>query len=209
MRDYLLVLLAVFGIGAFFTPKIPDPIEIDSNVTAESISVATLPELENLSEISLEAIDSTVEIIERPIITTPTKSSTTLASAVSSIPTYQVTRYTNSIVEHPDYSNIYKTGKLIYAHNTKNLFGNLRNLSVGTTINLIENGVTNTYVISDIKTFEKNPNTGKLQLNGSGDYMGTIVKNAFYHNVALMTCTGTSYGNGDASHRLVIFADRV
>ena len=29
------------------------------------------------------------------------------------------------------------------------------------------------------------------------------------YDLALMTCYGTSYGNGDASHRLVVFANRL
>lgn len=209
MRDYILVLLAVLGIGAIFAPETPATPDLDTNTT-QAVSTMTLPELTKFDEISLDNISEIAEITKKPVATTTkTSSAKTTASAVPSIPTYSVTRYSSSIVAHPDYSNIYKTGKLVYAHNTGKLFGGIRSFSVGATFNLIENGVTTTYKVSDIKTFEKNPENGLLQLNGSGNYMGTIVKTAFHHDVALMTCTGTSYGNGDASHRLVIFADKV
>ena len=74
---------------------------------------------------------------------------------------------------------------------------------------LTENGLTTTYRVTGITVFEKNPTTKTLQLNGSGSYMRPLVENAMGHSVALMTCSGTSYGNGDASHRLVVFADKI
>ena len=207
MRDYILVLLAVFGLGAIFATDTPVSTEV--NTDTQVVSTITLPELGQISEVSLDALSDTAEITAKPAATATKARSNTATLASASIPTYRVTKYSADVVAHPDYNNIYKTGKLVYAHNTGKLFGNLKSLSIGSTFNLTENGTTITYRVSDIKVFEKNPSTGKLQLNGSGDYMGAVVKNAFYHNVALMTCTGTSYGNGDASHRLVIFADQI
>ena len=39
--------------------------------------------------------------------------------------------------------------------------------------------------------------------------MTRIANTALGYDVALFTCHGTSYGNGDASHRLVVFANAV
>ena len=60
--------------------------------------------------------------------------------------------------------------------------------------------------------FEKNAESELLQLNGFGDYMYAVslaVFDGVQYDMALMTCYGTSYGNGDASHRLVIFANMI
>lgn len=208
MRDYILVLLAVLGLGAIITPEISTTPDLDANIT-QNVSTLTLPEFTKFKGVSLDIISDTAEISYKPVATARSYNSSATLTSVSTIPTFTITNYSAEIVEHPNYTGIYKTGKLAYAHNTKNLFGSLNSYSVGTIFNLVENGATTTYRVSDIKIFEKNPENGKLQLNGSGDYMGTVTKTAFYHNIALMTCAGTSYGNGDASHRLVIFADQV
>ena len=54
--------------------------------------------------------------------------------------------------------------------------------------------------------FEKNQENGRLQLDGSGNYMNSV-STAWGHSIALMTCAGQSLGSGDATHRLVVFAD--
>lgn len=103
-------------------------------------------------------------------------------------------------------NGVNKIGKLLYGHNSSAVFGDLDTLTIGSTFTITENGETKTYQVSKITTYEKNPD-GRLQLGGSGSYMKAIRDRALGHSVAIMTCAGTSYGNGDASHRLVIFAD--
>jgi len=121
---------------------------------------------------------------------------------------FWVTQQASSIVVSPSYSDIYQTGKLIYGHNTSNLLYDLNYLYVGDVFML--NG--NLYRVADRIKYEKvddytlkNPNTGE----SSRSVMKKLKNNAYGHTVALMTCTGTYYGNGDASHRLVIFADAI
>ena len=116
----------------------------------------------------------------------------------------------------PTYRDIYRTNKLVYAHNTYDLFGNLKYLRVGNTINLTENGITTTYRVSDIGYFSKVPYTNSQGVHGenlakcdasynncSGVFMGTLVNNAMGHKLALMTCDG---GSGTL-RRLIIFVD--
>ena len=202
MKNYLLVLLAVMGLGILATPDVKE--QKDSDMLAP-ISTMTLPELSGISEAKLDTIADIADIT--PQFSYQVDNVTSVANYSYNPFSYQVTVHSNDIVEHPDYSNIYKTRMLVYAHNSSNLFGNLSSLTLGSTFDITENGVTTTYTVSDIKLFEKNPENGLLQLNGSGNYMSIVTNKAFYHRIALMTCAGTSYGNGDASHRLVIFGD--
>lgn len=124
---------------------------------------------------------------------------------------YNVTIATGAIVQHNlSYSDIYRTGALVYGHNTWNLMGNLSSLGIGSNFTITEGGVTTTYQVANVVLFEKNDN--KLQLNGSGSYMAAVAQATHmgqHYSVALMTCAGQSYGNGDASHRLVVFANQV
>lgn len=113
---------------------------------------------------------------------------------------FWVSAYTNSIEVNPSYYDIYQTGKLIYAHNTSDLLYNLNYLYAGDIVKI--NG--NLYKVSDRVVYEK---TDDYSLNGDRSVMRKLKNNAYGHTFALMTCYGTYYGNGDASHRLVIFAD--
>lgn len=104
---------------------------------------------------------------------------------------------------------VYRYGSLLYGHNSYNVFGGLSDYGVGNTFTITENGVATTYVVSEVAMFEKNQDNGKLQIDGSGSYMNGIVRGAWGHSVALMTCAGTPLGNGKATHRLVVFADAI
>lgn len=126
---------------------------------------------------------------------------------VPQIANYNVTVYSASIIANGlSYSDIYKTEKLIYGHNSWNLLGNLVNRTQGEVFTITEGGVTRNYVVSDIAVYAK---TSDGYLNNNRLLMNNIVHNAMGHDVALMTCYGTAYGNGDASHRLVIYADAI
>ena len=111
--------------------------------------------------------------------------------------------------------------KFIYGHNSAGVFGVLYGAGVGQTFSVFNNGVKKNYIISDIVIYEKNDANGLLQLNGSGNYMKSVsnaIKKSVsdngqvslnYYDLALMTCYGTMYGGGRASHRLVVFAREV
>lgn len=102
--------------------------------------------------------------------------------------------------------------RFLYGHNTSNVFGGLTSLGVGSRFSVTYDGDTTYYVVTKVVIYEKNRDTGKLQLNGSGSYMRSVA-NAKYdgvqYDLSIMTCYGTSYGNGDASHRLVLFANAI
>lgn len=119
------------------------------------------------------------------------------------IPVYDVAEISESVGP-----NVYHYGKLYYGHNSRNVFGSLSDYGVGNTFTITVNGVTTTYRVAEVAMFEKNQDNGKLQIDGAGNYMKSVV-NARGHSVALMTCAGTPLGNGRATHRLVVFADAI
>ena len=218
MKNYIITILLVLGLGLLTSPLVADA---KADVTPEMIEeTSTEVSFEEKAEIS--KIDVT-EIADTANITTPvrtTRATTAKATANTAAARtgydYTVTQFTGALVKKPTYSDIYRTGKLVYAHNSSNLFGNLKTLGIGSTFTLTENGVTTTYRVSGIEYFKKISVDGGEDLakcsglsdDCSGRWMNSIVRNAFYHNVALMTCAGQSYGNGDASHRLIILADK-
>lgn len=107
--------------------------------------------------------------------------------------------------------------KFIYGHNSAAVFGNLKNLRVGVdTFTVTLNGVTSTYRIVNkvIYDYELGGN-GALRLNGdtSINYMNRTAKakdnNNVQYDLALMTCHGQSLGSGNATQRLVLFANKI
>lgn len=122
---------------------------------------------------------------------------------------YTVTRYVgsrgeyNSLANSLSYGDIYKFQKLIYGHNTWGLLGSLVNRYPGEIFTITEGGVAREYRVADVAVYQKTDN-GTL----AGVSMNSIAA-GMGHDVALLTCYGTSYGNGDASHRIVVYADAV
>ena len=107
--------------------------------------------------------------------------------------------------------------KFIYGHNSAAVFGNLKNLRVGVdTFTVTLNGTTSTYRIVNkvIYDYELGGN-GALRLNGdtSINYMNRTAKakdnNNVQYDLALMTCHGQSLGSGNATQRLVLFANKI
>ena len=103
-------------------------------------------------------------------------------------------------------------GRFLYGHNSSNVFGGLKNLSVGSTFTVTLNNVKKTYRIAKTVIFEKNQETGKLTLNGAGSYMNNVARakhDGVQYSLSLMTCHGQALGRGDATHRLVLFANEI
>ena len=100
--------------------------------------------------------------------------------------------------------------RFYYGHNSGNVFGGLVNYGVGTSFSINSNGITHNYRVANVVVYEKNAELGRLQLNGSGSYMKAVSQarsDGVQYSIALMTCYGTPYGNGGATHRLVLFAN--
>ncbi len=157
-----------------------------------------------------------VEVAEESAAPAPITTTTYAAPApvyvAPQIANYTVSFYINSVAEYTNtvnnlrYDGIYKFRKMIYGHNTGNLLGNLTSRYIGENFTITESGVTKQYVVSDIQIYRK---TEDGYLENNRKLMSNIANTAMGHDVALFTCYGTSYGNGDASHRLVVFANAV
>ena len=107
-------------------------------------------------------------------------------------------------------NHVNKYGSLLYGHNSYNVFAPVLNMDIGSTFTVTYNGVTTTYRVAYTKTFEKNGEL--LQLNGSGDFMDAVSRAVYMgtsYGISVMTCAGQSLGNGDATHRYVLFANAV
>ena len=129
------------------------------------------------------------------------------AEAVFLPTNFTVTVATGEIVEYPSYYDVYRTGKFIYAHNTSGLFANLPYLKYGEIFTITEGGLTQSYQVMDIGIYEKSQANGLL--NGSRAVTKAVEFEANGYDVSMMTCYGTMFGNGDASHRLVVFANAI
>ena len=221
MKNYLLVLLSVIAIGFFASRGIS---ETKSDIIPEADTqeeTMLLTEKDSVSKLDMNDLTDSASISYKG---KTIKISTTSSNSAGY--DYRVTVHKGAFDAVPlSYNDVYKTNKLIYAHNSSNLFGNLSTHGVGSTISVNDNGVTTTYLVKDVRIFKKtSATTLELCHNGYNDCNGDHMRNianaslidiinqtryANYYDVAFMTCTGTSYGNGDASHRLVIYADQI
>ncbi len=126
-------------------------------------------------------------------------------------------------VDAGNHANLYWNGKFIYGHNSANVFAGLKNLGVGSTFTMTIDGVTSTYRVGSrvIYNYESTANgNGTLRLPGDEvtNYHLRIIKGIDYnamtgaktqYDLALMTCHGQSLGNGNATQRLVLFANKI
>ncbi len=123
----------------------------------------------------------------------------------------QIVDVGDTVVDAGNHVNKYGD-RFLYGHNSWGVFGALPNMGAGSVFSVTYGGVTTNYQIVKTEIFEKNPDSGLLQIGGFGDYMysvATAIYNGVPYDLSLMTCYGESYGNGDASHRYVVFANAI
>lgn len=180
---------------------------------AEKVVASRVDEEELVDEpaqkVELASVLTGAKIAERsPVaVTMPT------ATIVTNVParSYAVTTVLSSNEEYaavsksPSYSEIYQYGRMIFAHNTADLFGSLAGVSAGQTINLSIKGVERTYRVADTVVYDKNGS----YVNNDPYFINKLVKGAHGHSFALMTCAGTALPGGDATKRLVVYIDEV
>jgi sortase (surface protein transpeptidase) len=100
----------------------------------------------------------------------------------------------------------------IFAHNSANLFGGLSGLGVGTRFAVTIQGKTTNYAVSKKVVYCDYSNPTHPCSNYSEPVLNmydAIRPGRQGADLALMTCAGWSIGNGDATHRLMVYAKRV
>ena len=188
-RLFLLIILSLMG--AIATPTIL--------TAADDVVVAG---------VSNTGVTETVPVAEPEPVTevdyAPAAPAAGYVTATPQAANYTVTGYSGGIEVNP--VGIMKTGNLIYGHNSSGILGSLAYRYVGEVFTITEGGVARNYQVAAIAMYEK---TADGYLNGDPYLMGDLVYGAMGHSVAMMTCAGQMLGNGDATHRLVVFADAI
>ena len=196
-------------------------------VTTKTTTTQTKPAAQTQTQ------TQTAPVTQKPVQVTPT-TQTPATPAVTPAPavkpnqiviggrTISMTIVKDTRADAGNHVNMYcgsnaACNKFIYGHNSAAVFGNLKNLRVGVdTFTVTLNGTTSTYRIVNkvIYDYELGGN-GALRLNGdtSINYMNRTAKakdnNNVQYDLALMTCHGQSLGNGNATQRLVLFANKI
>lgn len=110
-------------------------------------------------------------------------------------------------VDAGDHVNRYN-GKFLYGHNSAAVFSILYSVGVGNVFTIASGGTSINYQVTEVAIYEKTSPTS-LSQNGKKISMLYVANGKNRYDLTLMTCYGTSYGNGDASHRYVIYANAV
>jgi sortase (surface protein transpeptidase) len=106
------------------------------------------------------------------------------------------------------YTGSFADGIFLFGHNSSAVFGNLKNLPVGTVFSY---GGAN-YRINEKKVYCDYSNGNLCTTKYASD---AVLPPSFPaprktgHDLNIMTCAGASLGNGDATHRLLVSADRI
>ena len=162
-------------------------------VTAEAAPITPSGQLASLAGVNLGNLASAVSL------PAPAPINYTVTSVVGSVSEFI------SIHQNLSYSQIYRFESLVYGHNSANLLGNLGTLSPGEIFTITEGGVVQNYQVASVVYYQ---NTAE-GLNGDPTLMSQIAYGALGHSVAVMTCAGQMSSDGNASQRLVVFADLV
>ena len=205
-RLFLLLISVIIGVvkptllSATDTPVVSG---FDDSKTVETIIEEPEPEPEPAPEPVLAPV-----VLEPKVAYTLPVSSNYISIAGR---TLDIVDVASTTIDAGNHVNKYGD-KFLYGHNSAAVFGGLQNLSAGSTFTVTNNGNTASYTIAKIVIFEKDQDSGNLELDGAGSYMNAVAKARFQgtgYDLSIMTCHGTIYGNRDASHRLVIFANRI
>lgn len=197
-----------------FAPKMPNFDTINTIIWQKEQEIAQKEAEETeKAEINLKNAKNSAEISQSAEF----QASSSLRTPVASVPitsapiNYTVTRTISSTAEYSatyanlSYGDIYRFRKLIYGHNSSNLLGSLAYRTPGEIFTITDGGSITSYQVTAVSIYDKTDNS----LNNDKSLMGRIATSALGYDIALMTCAGTPLGGGDATQRLVVYANRI
>lgn len=200
----------VFSFLGLFLPRSGNVVDIVDLVGYDSVHALEVDKMVEIEEISSSYARFAYRAVARATVNEGYGSVAAVGNYISVAGRQlSVVDVDDTIVDSGDHVNKYGA-RFYYGHNTWNVFGGLVNLGVGDSFSIYYGGVLHNYRVAKTMIYEKNVSTGRLQLNGAGNYMRAVSlarDGGVQYDVSLMTCYGTSYGNGDASHRFVVFAN--
>lgn len=214
-RLFLLFLICVSGIintsGFLMSADGVGLIGLDE---AKVVETVPLPEFEPVADVTTPVVYETTSIFHEPAAyVEPVSDVAAITSSTIAVAgrLLEIVDVSDTAVDSGNHVNKYGD-KFLYGHNSAGVFGGLVNLGVGNIFTVSYGGVSRNYQVAKIVVYEKDAETGKLRLDGAGNYMRSVANarsGDVWYDLSLMTCYGISYGNGDASHRLVVFANAI
>ena len=184
-------------------PEITEVARTEAEAAISQIEIASIEE-----SFQTDYVEST------PVVQTPDQ----INIAGNTVPIFYSS---NTLIDAGSQVGLYGD-HFLYGHNTANVFGGLANLGIGARFTVSLGGVTRTYQVvnSDLQTKSHFEGSTTRTVQMSGMKVTTSMKimkaitaygeyNGATYDYILMTCAGTSYGNGDASHRLILMANEI
>ncbi len=210
-RLFLLIFSSLIGI--FASPEI---LMASDDFTLSGLNnsgiMETIPIVEETVAQEEPVADVPVYVAPEPVYVAPAPVYVAPRNTISIVGrTLDIVDVADTTVDAGNHVNKYGD-KFFYGHNSAGVFGGLVNLGVGNVFSITYGGVTTNYQVARVVVYEKNTSTGRLQLNGAGNYMRQVANaksDGVQYSISLMTCYGKSLGRGDATHRLVIFANAI
>lgn len=191
--------------------------ETEQVVSGQADKLQETPETKTEAEIvKVESVEIAEEYeVSEPVYEAPANQ---INIAGNTIPIF----YSDNTLVDAGYQVGLYGSHFLYGHNTSEVFGGLSNMGVGSYFTVTLDGVTRTYQVVNTDLQTKTHFEGETIHKSSMSGMTVMTRmkimkamtaygeyNGNYYDYILMTCAGTSYGNGDASHRLILMANEV
>lgn len=203
-RLFLLLIASFIGVSL-------NPITLAASDSVDLTGVSNDKIVETVIEVKPEKTESNKAIARASVESAPRVANLAVSKPTNSIDIFgrsiEVVIVGDTAIDAGNHVNKYGD-KFLYGHNSGAVFGSLSSLGIGSgfTLNLGSNSTS--YTVTEIQMYEKTSDYSLTEVSTRQLYsMDAIAYRAKGHRLALMTCAGTMYSGGDASHRLIVYAD--
>lgn len=190
----LFVMLLTFGVPEP-TKAVSDDSQVSYDVASIDVEADSLDGIEKI-ETGEIAGDFKRTYVPRNVVMIMGR--TIGLSYVSPLPTGRGTNY----LPVPG-NGVGKYGRLYMGHNISSILLGIDSLPIGYTFSVYEGEQQHVYRVVGTQVVEKDDLNGTINGMADGYYNGN------YYSAIFMTCAGTSYGDGDASRRALMFANEI